>query len=50
MQSKLFDAYLEDVIDFQDRAQKEKQVTEVYRNIHAIDFNDQGKEVIFSNF
>lgn len=43
--SKFYDGYLEDVVDFQDRTEREKRVTNVFTTIHPDDFVDQGQEV-----
>jgi hypothetical protein len=45
MQSRIFDGYLEDVVDFQYRASKEREVLGIYNKISPDDFNDQGPEV-----
>lgn len=38
MKSRIFDGYIEDVVDFKNRAEREKQVSDAFKQISSEDF------------
>lgn len=45
-QDEIFDGYIDDIYDYQDRAEKENVITKFYKNVEDDEFDPKSKTVI----